>query len=1159
MPPHARLRARGLALLAALLLAPVAARAAAPTGKNGGAPPDATAPSEPAATAALCAGRAAGPEHDICAQFCDAWPAGPGCAFVRRWGVAGANTLVRAAQRGEAFLAAAAAEGIGADDAALLRMHADYGGFVAGPWAPEPTLDVAHQMRADAGRDALYRGTKAARAGQADVAKRELGAAVEGLAAGWGADHPNVAIALQNLGHVLLAAGDLAGARRALERAKAIRAKAYPPTHPLLALTEVELAGVEQAAGDLVAAADHAQRGYDALRAVLGPEHPETLTAENNLAFLLSARGDEAAAAPLRAEVARAREIVDGPTAETTFTAIMNLAVGYLETGEPQKALETLTALAARAEAALGAKSPDLGAILYNLARAQEATGALDAATESMRRALALVESAGPAYAAKAEAARVGLADLELSLGDVTAAIVVFQADFERRMATVGEKHPATGEAAAKVARAMLAAGLAAEAKPYAEASMWIASQAGEGDATLGRRQSLYATILQQLGQAKDAEEHARAAMTRLERALGADHTDAIAARANLAGILAARGALAESRELVRGVAEKIAAVRGATSHAALAASYNVAVLDAQLGDFDAALARATALATTGWAAFVARVEAAPNPVAPYGVLLDLRPVLELERDLRLARGDVAGAFAAALRSQGLGGRGERLWRALHGGKAAADAARAALSADPKALCKALGHERSGLVLYVSAADFRPSARAGLAAGERPAARVGAFVVPPGGGCRPTFVDAGAGSAVAGLVDGWRKALDGARDCYAKRGNPAFCKRDFDAVDAAGGALRAAVWDPAAKALGKVRRALIVPEGALTRVAFDALPAEGDGGAYLLEGWELAYAVDPGALLRPPSRSAAAGALVVGDLDYQAALPEAEALAAWQRCGVAGCGASDAGAVAVADLRAAGEVGAAACGYGATWPSLGATEAPAVAKALGAVAGGGATWLATGGGAEEGALRAAFSGRRVIHLATHGFFAPPTTCGVHALAGGSGATAEGLLAAALDGSTPVMDPLRLSGVAVSGANRKDAPGPAEDGLLSAREVASLDLSGTELVALSACETGLGVDVGGESFQGLVGSFLMAGAERAIVSLWQVPSEATGELFEGFYATFAKVAPKKGDDRALAAFRDARRALVKGLRERGLARSAFLWGAFIPVSGVAGGY
>ncbi|MCB0532276.1 MAG: CHAT domain-containing protein [Saprospiraceae bacterium] len=132
---------------------------------------------------------------------------------------------------------------------------------------------------------------------------------------------------------------------------------------------------------------------------------------------------------------------------------------------------------------------------------------------------------------------------------------------------------------------------------------------------------------------------------------------------------------------------------------------------------------------------------------------------------------------------------------------------------------------------------------------------------------------------------------------------------------------------------------------------------------------------------------------------------------------------------------------------------------------------------------------------RVLHVATHGFFFPEVKDGQY------------------DANEPVFktsdNPLIRSGLILSGGNhawqtgRPIRPGM-EDGILTAYEISQMNLSNTELVVLSACETGLGDIQGNEGVYGLQRAFKIAGAKYLIMSLWQVPDRQTSLLMTAFY-------------------------------------------------------
>ncbi|MCD7722264.1 MAG: CHAT domain-containing protein, partial [Prevotellaceae bacterium] len=151
----------------------------------------------------------------------------------------------------------------------------------------------------------------------------------------------------------------------------------------------------------------------------------------------------------------------------------------------------------------------------------------------------------------------------------------------------------------------------------------------------------------------------------------------------------------------------------------------------------------------------------------------------------------------------------------------------------------------------------------------------------------------------------------------------------------------------------------------------------------------------------------------------------------------------------------------------------------------------------------------ALNGRRtsILHLATHGFYWTESE------ARRKGLDAMSLLSNENNGSKYVEDKmLTRSGLFLAGADKAfdksvKLPEGVDDGILTAKEISTLDLRGLDLVVLSACETGLG-EIKGDGVFGLQRGFKKAGANTLVMSLWQVADQPTQELMSRFYQNLA---------------------------------------------------
>ena len=132
----------------------------------------------------------------------------------------------------------------------------------------------------------------------------------------------------------------------------------------------------------------------------------------------------------------------------------------------------------------------------------------------------------------------------------------------------------------------------------------------------------------------------------------------------------------------------------------------------------------------------------------------------------------------------------------------------------------------------------------------------------------------------------------------------------------------------------------------------------------------------------------------------------------------------------------------------------------------------------------------------------------------------------------------------LSGLVCAGANNPAVEGR-DDGFLTAEEVGWLNLSGVQLVVLSACETGLGESRAGEGLLGLRRSFLLAGAKTVISSLWSVPDQSTADLMDLFYRNLWQRGMGRHES-----LRAAQLELLERNKASGRGADPASWGAFV---------
>ena len=381
----------------------------------------------------------------------------------------------------------------------------------------------------------------------------------------------------------------------------------------------------------------------------------------------------------------------------------------------------------------------------------------------------------------------------------------------------------------------------------------------------------------------------------------------------------------------------------------------------------------------------------------------------------------------------------------------------------------------------------------------------------------PRIVDLGSGYEIDNLVGEYRAHI--LRVIGAEGTTPAL-EQEYTLL---GRELYARVWQPIAELIGEGGSAMVAPDGALNIVSFAGLPD--NSGRFLIEKNGLHHLSSGRDLIRLQDRpQGARGLLAMGDPDYDAGVSS--------RLHAADRGESGIGGATYASRAVPSRFG--------EFQQVKVDSLPATRREVELIVD---SWhrhtdepavAYFDSAASEEMFKTQCAGHRVLHLATHGFFMPPRF---------DPAAYDSRRDTTFEGENPLL----LLGLSLAGANRHgtgaDTPG-AEDGILTAYEVSSLDLKGTELVVLSACETGLGEVKEGEGVYGLRRAFQMVGVGTVISALWPVSDSVTAETMSQLH--------DRGEQTLSDRLRELQLEAVAELRARGESDHPISWAAFIAI-------
>jgi CHAT domain-containing protein/tetratricopeptide (TPR) repeat protein len=847
--------------------------------------------------------------------------------------------------------------------------------------------------------------------------------------------------------------------------------------------------------GDPIAAAKALASRLELTRRVHGDWHLDSAQAMSDLAAVLRELGEYTRCAPLMIRVRDVYHRILGPRHPRYAASIHNLAALYWSMRDFRRAEPLFLRALSLQKELLGEEDLETARTMANLAQLYKDDARLAQARPLAERALAirkeLLDESHPGYSVSLH----NLGALYQELGDRTGAMVHFQKALALRRKYLGDKHP-------NVAYTLNSLGYLHYQMENPRQAKACFEQALEVFRRLGQRHPLHAMTLNNLvGILVEEEDYTRAlrlserAVQQVKETLGEKHPDYAVALNNLGLVYWAQGNLARSLPIF----ERALALRKAAlgeRHPSYAESLdNLALQYLCKGD-----SRRAALlyrqATEVSRQHVEQTFSVLGTRQRLGLLAKHRRYLSLY----LCAAVQAGTSAEQMYEHVLFWQGALNQRQVEERALAGQPALAPLAAELRAARLRLaqltasvpppGSEKRWLAAFIrmeeekealeekmarTSKDFRSLRRQRKIKGDevtkslpvgvglvelveyahylnRPIrkghdrfeSRLLAFVLVRDQPIR--CVALGAIEPIARAVAKWRRPMQTVPPGVPDTG--------------AAAELRRRVWLPIARWLGSaVNTVLVVPDRLLSGLPLAALPGS-KRGQYLIEEVTL-------------------GTLPSGRYLVDAA------------------GRSDSSSSNSEGLLAVG--GAAYGKNGRPWPDLPGSQMEAerigrlYRERFGARR---APRILTGERASKPALAgllalgAAPPAWRHLHLATHGFFAPPLA-----------EEASGPTAAMMNREVAYhRNPMLACGVVLAGANRDP-----QTGILTAEEVTSLDLRGTDLVVLSACQTGLGRKAEGEGVLGLQRAFHLAGARTVVASLWSVSDPATSVLMEHFYS------------------------------------------------------
>lgn len=910
----------------------------------------------------------------------------------------------------------------------------------------------------------------------------------------FGPEHPDVALDLRGLAALYWEIGNYTEAELLDKRALSIYKKAHGTESSKVAETLGSMASICEDQGDYTSAERLHNKSLTIMGKIYGSDHPEIKHSLHSLGRFYQSLGYYKKAESLYQRALLIAEKAFGPEHPDVASSLGNLAFVYRLLGENVKAKNLYERELYIKKKILGAEHPDITSVLCSLGRVYENIGDYAKAESLYKKALEIVEKAFGDYHLHVKYSVAYLGMFYSSIGDYTKAELLFKRAITIDEKIYGSMHPNVAQDLTTLALHYTFTGNYAKAEPLFKWALSIYEK------TLGPENPRVASFLNGFAYFYVCRNDPKKAHELYKKELQIDD-------------------------------RLIEQIMGFTSE-----DEKIKYLSTKRGNLDIFLQLINLHLSQDENA---KKDALDAWLKRKGVILEVQKrfqeamfytnnprAVKTFQDLSRARTRISKLTFADPGKEDL----EAYKKKISDLEALKDKLEAQLSklsqpfalkkkiatADCEKVAKALP-EHTVLIEFarIGALDFKIKEKMK----ERLSARYLVFVLPSGNGNSVGMIDLGDADIIDKAVSKFKKEIAGVK-------NP----QDAKTIKSSGDIYKL-VFQPLKKELEDIREIFISPDGNLNLIPFEIL--QGPDGRYLIEDYTFNYlSVGRDVLGFGQIEGKGKKALLIGDPDFDMGTDEKN--------------------ITLRKLALYKADQTTICKRSSDMSVFHFKRLPGTrkeVKAIQTILGKENVRTYTGGDALEEVLKKSET-PTILHLATHGFFLKdqkvrnlpddPATRGFYSY-----------VTPAINQMPKIRieNPMLRSGFALAGANKALAgiDETVDDGIVTAEEILSLRLRGTDMVVISACDTGLGKVKSGEGIFGLRRAFSQAGAKSLIMSLWAVPDRETKELMVEFYKNIVS-----GKMNRCQALRQATLKEMQIVKKRYGYANPYYWGAFVMV-------